>query len=106
MTTHRLMKREVSVPQDTLFDPEPYIWGLYYGPSNCLDCGEHACIYMVDDDIWEHAVPENVYAVNVFLCLPCLTARVGRPLTRDDFPAHIPANDWIHNAGHDRQGET
>jgi hypothetical protein len=100
----RLTKRKV--PEDTLFDLEPYTLGLYYGPGNCLDCGADARLYMVDDDLWRRAVPENAYAVDVWLCVRCLTARIGRPLTRDDFPAHIPANDWIHNTGDDRQGET
>lgn len=53
----------------------------------CVDCQDASPEpYMVQDDLW--AIYGTQHRV---LCLPCLQARIPRPLTRDDFK-QVPCN--------------
>ena len=81
-------------------------------PSPCHDCGRDVQPYdddgrpveggwewyMVIDEVWDAAVPEEADAVSitVFLCVGCLEARLGRQLEPGDFPAS-PINEpsWV-----------
>ena len=77
----------------------------------CFDCGcgwEALQGYMVRDHLWEEAWPNygaterlvrwlyrdpSCHALSwLLLCLPCLSARLGRKLTLDDFDFTIPLN--------------
>jgi hypothetical protein len=53
----------------------------------CLDCGADTDQlqeeYMVQHDVWLAAVPSGAGR----LCVGCLESRLGRKLTRADFPA-------------------
>ena len=42
---------------------------------------------MVHDHVWGAAKGDG------WLYIGCLEARLGRPLTADDFPAHLPINN-------------
>lgn len=57
--------------------------------SLCMDCGVDTIpeeYYMVHDEIWLKAVPEN----HGMLCIGCLENRLGRSLNHKDFtPALI-----------------
>ena len=63
----------------------------------CMDCGretmEHGNsfddYYIVRNDVWNSVVKETKRA---FLCLDCLETRLGRKLTKADFP-DLPIND-------------
>jgi hypothetical protein len=43
--------------------------------------------YKVHDEVWKAARGEG------WLCVGCLEERLGRRLTPDDFPAHLPINN-------------
>lgn len=71
-----------------------------YCEVHCIDCdlelmpdtppGSHDWQrYMVTDEVWAAAGMEPAGG---WLCIPCLEARLGRPLTGYDFPADIPLN--------------
>lgn len=54
----------------------------------CMDCGKETIetdYYMVKDDVWLAAVPDENGCGVFFLCRECLAARLGRPLNPDDF---------------------
>ena len=59
---------------------------------NCLDCGfntkEGHEYYTVHDEVWLKAHPDDWG----MLCIGCLEERLGRVLTRHDFPDY-PVND-------------
>jgi len=55
---------------------------------DCVDCGmdtgKKGEYYMVHDKIW---MLSGLGSYNSkMLCLNCLEKRIGRPLTKDDFP--------------------
>ena len=41
--------------------------------------------YMVTDDIWNGAMPDDPGDMTLFLCIGCLEQRLGRRLTSADF---------------------
>lgn len=55
----------------------------------CCDCGKETKntedYYTVRDDVWLSAVPEENYCGVFFLCRKCLSKRLGRALSKDDF---------------------
>ena len=55
----------------------------------CMDCGKETKDtddeYLVRDDVWSSAVPEENHFGVYFLCKKCLSARLGRPLEKSDF---------------------
>lgn len=61
----------------------------------CLDCGQLADDFWVEDALWWGAVPENVERMrdgqHTFVCLACFERRIGRRLAAADFP-RCPAN--------------
>ena len=60
--------------------------------KGCDDCKcfkYQAASYMVTNEVWTHATRGNAA---VSLCLGCLTKRLGRKLTPEDFPRDVPAN--------------
>ena len=69
---------------------------------HCADCGVGTSTlgewYMVLDDVWEQAWEgrrkpwHGKFSGQEFLCIGCLEERLGRPLTRCDFP-DFPIND-------------
>jgi hypothetical protein len=60
-------------------------WGL-----KCPDCqGYDPELYMVHDAVWAEA---GLEPDGGWVHLSCLSRRLGRPLTREDFPADTPAN--------------
>lgn len=65
----------------------------YFKKSNfsCVDCQvstrKLGHYYMVSNWLWRQAG-----AGRGMLCLSCLEQRIGRPLTTEDFPMHIPVN--------------
>lgn len=78
---------------------------------HCLDCKtQDLPFYSVASEVWREALlareAEELKAwreagrqgkmPHRWLCFPCLETRLGRPLTLEDFPAHIPANFPIH----------
>lgn len=64
----------------------------------CMDCNEDTDdlneYYIVSDEIWQQAVPENKGK----LCIECLEKRIGRKLNSKDFPLDIPLN-WSFTEG-------
>lgn len=55
----------------------------------CCDCNKETAnsrdYYTVRDDVWLAAVPEENHFGVHFLCRKCLSKRLGRELTKDDF---------------------
>jgi hypothetical protein len=62
-------------------------------PYRCRDCGERAHPYMVNNRLW--VAVGMTFVTGVYLCLPCLSKRCGRDLTRRDFPDWQPQNYWL-----------
>ena len=60
---------------------------------DCVDCGIDTKneYYMVYDKVW--VLSGLGFYNNKMLCLNCLEKRIGRPLTKNDFP-DMPIN-WI-----------
>jgi hypothetical protein len=57
----------------------------------CGDCGEpHPRPFMVHGDLWVWSIlgPD-------ILRLACAERRLGRPFTRSNFKADVPANEWV-----------
>lgn len=79
------------------------------GGFRCYDCDQHGGDYMVHTGVWLQAMPDyperkrilvqrhpgNVPERHILLCFACLEARLGRPLTVDDFKLSIPINHGI-----------
>lgn len=68
----------------------------------CIDCGEDTdtsnSYYMVQDQLWQQAVPDPEEANNHVLCLPCLERRLGRELNALDFiEAPVNKPDHVRN---------
>jgi len=68
----------------------------------CIDCHKLSFIYMVHNLVWLEAIP-NYFSLKkerkkkglyTSLCLDCLSSRIGRLLTINDFQ-NVPANDHI-----------
>jgi len=51
--------------------------------------------YMVKDETWSEAELPSEPGTSC-VCISCLADRLDRPLTIDDFPKHLPINEWIH----------
>lgn len=51
--------------------------------AGCIDCGQHlyAMTYMVEDDLWASAGLRK----DQLCCEDCLSIRIGRELTIDDY---------------------
>jgi hypothetical protein len=69
-------------------EDDDFYWG---GAFDCSDCGIHTAeygeYYMVHDELWrKHGAGDGM------LCLSCLTGRIGRELTAQDF-TNAPIND-------------
>jgi hypothetical protein len=58
----------------------------------CADCDVDTYVnqhyYMLKNRVWKLIAPDDP---NVMLCLPCAERRLGRGLSRDDFP-RAPVN--------------
>ena len=75
-----------------------------YPKQKCLDCKGHAEWYMVKGEVWGLAmvneskldlvVDSAKVGGSVYLCLSCLSSRIGRPLEFEDF-ADVPANELM-----------
>lgn len=70
------------------------------GDYLCLDCGVNTSAvdgtgdyYMVHDEVWA-LTGIGFKLFDGILCRPCLSERIGRPLTLDDYNDY-PVNDWI-----------
>lgn len=72
----------------------------YFVDFRCFDCGVNTVperrpqeYYIVHDEIWLAAAmtKQSQRPSGDFLCIGCLEARLGRTLTRRDFP-DCPAN--------------
>lgn len=64
---------------------------------NCMDCSDNNDYkYMVKDEIWLKAVPTYKHLrasrIHVYLCLTCLSTRLGRKLKINDFIPGLPIN--------------
>ncbi len=81
-----------------------------YNDTRCDDCGyetnhnkrkDHgrAEWYMVSEVLWLKALTVRHAC---FLCIACLEHRLGRALTPQDFPAHIPLNTPEWSRAYDR----
>lgn len=70
----------------------------------CLDCGVNTSEigedYMVFDDVWQAANPEEMGR----LCVGCLEKRLGRELGPADF-THVYTNVWSNMDEEDRKSE-
>lgn len=57
---------------------------------SCRDCGAIPLSYRVHSSVWKQATPDYDELAKtsrcVRICLDCLAMRLGRPLTREDFP--------------------
>ena len=72
--------------------------------QQCRDCGSFNGSYMLKQDLWEKAVPEELEWHKSYdgsqmskcyvICINCITKRLGRDLCRDDF-IDAPVNDVI-----------
>lgn len=76
--------------------------------TTCLDCDEDGNGYMILNEVWEEACPEQVQLRieqwkyqgtwevfqhgRCFLCMPCVEIRLGRKLTAADFNFELPIN--------------
>ena len=60
----------------------------------CKDCNGHADTYMVHDDVWAKAVPEDPKTGGVYICIKCMELRLKRPLSIVDF-GNWPVNEPI-----------
>lgn len=63
---------------------------------NCVDCGSDTIIgneyYMVTDEVWLGSGMKHGHrSGDGYLCIGCLEERIGRALTREDFPDY-PVN--------------
>lgn len=58
----------------------------------CTDCQKETKntrdYFMVRDEVWLSAVPEENHCGVIFLCRDCLAKRLGRPLEESDFIEH------------------
>jgi len=73
----------------------------------CYDCQHHGGAYMVHDHVWDAAWPDYWKVKRsrahlperrdriLCLCLGCLSRRLGRPLTPDDFDLEVPLNESV-----------
>jgi len=79
-----------------VLDPTIRVWFGISSPPLCGDCQREAHPYMVHDVVWLAA--GMTHATGSQLCLPCLEARLNRPLARMDFQTledHGHLNLWI-----------
>ena len=64
----------------------------------CHDCKQSHANYMVYNSVWDLAFPDYAEVKRRYgfanLCLECLSSRLGRALTIDDFP-HVPINQGV-----------
>jgi hypothetical protein len=60
----------------------------------CADCKQEAHPYMLLDRLWR-----RIGASARFLCLPCLEARLHRPLRRTDLWKGEVTNKWLRWRG-------
>ncbi len=65
-------------------------WGPQYRHfcDSCRTLDPHS--YMVHDAVWKAACTNT--PKDALLCLPCLEARLGRPLVREDFNSSVDIN--------------
>ncbi len=63
----------------------------------CADCETNTYyednFYMVSNEVWNKAIKTKEEAESLILCMGCLSKRLGRPLTGEDFPREIPINE-------------
>jgi hypothetical protein len=73
--------------------------GRYNPRFICLDCGMNTITeyYMVFDNIWNSVAGH----MDGMLCIGCLEKRLGRKLTKKDFP-DFPINTWSDFSRSDR----
>lgn len=60
----------------------------------CRDCGDLVQLYMVKDELWEQAVPDDPHDMSIWICMPCLADRLGRPITVFDLNDAPCNEDW------------
>jgi len=75
--------------------------------GECYDCRNQAVWYMVRNEVWGEAWPDYLKLrtqlrlqnqgkpVHLLLCFKCLSKRLGRELTIDDFDLNIVSNHGI-----------
>lgn len=92
--------REPQVAPGAVLDPIPQ-------PGQCYDCRKQTPMYMARNDVWGEAWPGYLklrtqlilqnqgVRVHLLLCFGCLSKRLGRALTIDDFDLDIICNQGI-----------
>lgn len=93
--TAKRISRVESAEFGEIITHETRVWCQDYGtPEASPSCNSSITPYVVKDEVWEAAgMPPDPHGG--FLCLACLSARLGRKLRRRDFTDY-PVNGWLN----------